>query len=112
VDSTSKTPASRRAIAKDFKSAPGADKAIADCADSLKAKDFPGYDSALAYVYFADAPGRRAAAKLLTRDEARRIAASAAEAARVVGPPSNSGSETNIWAGDARCDKIDRGLHG
>jgi hypothetical protein len=77
--STSKTPASRRAVAKDLKSAPGADKAIADCADSLKAKDFPGYDSALAYVYFADAPGRRAAAKLLTCDESRRIAANIAK---------------------------------
>ena len=74
--STSKTPASRRAVAKDLKSAPGADKAIADCADSLKAKDFPGYDSALANVYFADA---RAAAKLLTCDESRRIAANIAK---------------------------------
>jgi hypothetical protein len=33
----------------------------------------------LAYVYFEEDPGRRSAAKLLTKDEARRIAADVAD---------------------------------
>ena len=38
-----------------------------------------GAEQKLAYVYFEEEPGRRSAAKLLTRDKARRIAASVAK---------------------------------
>jgi hypothetical protein len=40
-------------------------------------KDRHGYS--LAFVYYEDEPGRQAAANLMTRDEARRIAANIAK---------------------------------
>jgi hypothetical protein len=50
-------------------------------------KDHTGHS--LAYVYFEEEPGRRVAAHLLTRDDARRIAAQLSRNAHSTPKPSN-----------------------
>jgi hypothetical protein len=48
-----------------------------------------GSGQKLAYVYYEEEPGRRSTAKMLTRDEARRIAAKVAKLLELLRKPTD-----------------------
>jgi hypothetical protein len=61
----------------------------ASCFIVMDANRFP-----VCYVYFESEPGRRAAANLMTRDEARRVAANIAKLPELSRHPSNKEPRT------------------
>ena len=62
-------------------------------------KDGNGF--AVAFVYFESEPGRRAAARLMTKDEARRIAArGCCDGRRIKQKPQPDGAEAKLGLGE------------
>ncbi len=68
---------------------------IEDIGEAFVVRDY--YGQGLAFIYYEDEPSRRTSANLLTRDEARRIAANIANLPQLTRNKQGGGNQIIEW---------------